>query len=279
MLALRVASAIIGVPIVLAFIWLGGLAFSIATAVILVVAVVEFYSLPRDDRRPRTTGEQASLKRLLRLDTLALLGVAFVALLAAGAHAGEAWWPGALTGAALLGWGWLVAQNRVDGALERWLWYSGGVLYVGWLGSHLILLRGMDNDGDWLFIAIGATFMADTGAYFIGRAFGKHRLAPEISPGKTIEGAIGGLIAGWGGLLLLNYLTGLRLSAAEAIPLGLLVVIAAIVGDLAESLLKRSQGVKDTGMLIPGHGGVLDRLDSILFVVVVIYYYGQWVVL
>ncbi|MFQ5880084.1 MAG: phosphatidate cytidylyltransferase [Dehalococcoidia bacterium] len=282
MVALRVVTTIVGVPVVLALIRLGGIGFSVAVAVFLVIAVLEFFAAATSRGNPQPVIAPAlarlppPIASLLPSTAPALLGAAFVALVVAGAHAGDAWWPGALAVGALVGWGWLLLRGQTEDALYRWLWMMGGIVYVGWLGSHLVLLRKLDGDGDWLLMAVGATFMADTGAYLVGRALGRRPLAPAISPGKTVEGALGGVAAGWGGLLLLNYATGLRLEPGLAVPLGLLLAVAAPLGDLAESLLKRSAGVKDTGAILPGHGGVLDRLDSILFVSVVVYYYAIW---
>lgn len=283
MLVLRVASTVIGVPVTLALIRLGGYGFSLATGAVLAMAALEFYAVaaaragtPQRAAAPPLARLPAPLASLLAQDATAFLGVAWVALLVAAAHAGDGWWPGAMAVAAIVGWLWMVPRGQVPDALDRWLRFVGGVVYVGWLGSHLVLLRKMDGDGDWLLLAVGATFMADTAAFFVGRALGRRLLAPAISPAKTVEGALGGMAAGWGGVLLLNYATGLRLEAGLAVPLGLLVAAAAPLGDLAESLLKRSAGVKDAGVVVPGHGGFLDRLDSILFVVVVVYYYALW---
>jgi phosphatidate cytidylyltransferase len=115
----------------------------------------------------------------------------------------------------------------------------------------------------------------------VGRALGRHHLAPNISPGKTWEGAIAGVFGAIGISLLFTLATPLHLqllSYGQAILLGLLVSIAGQLGDLAESLLKRNMGVKDSGKLIPGHGGFLDRLDSILFAGIVVYYYVIWII-
>ena len=165
-------------------------------------------------------------------------------------------------------------------AVMRWLWTVAGIIYVGWLGTHFILLRGVDYIPDigwkWVMLALFATFAADTLAYFIGRAFGKHKMAPSISPGKTWEGAAGGFLGGLGATVLLAYI--LKIDIDWKL-LGCLIPIFSILGDLFESKFKRSTGVKDAGSIIPGHGGILDRLDSILFVVVVVYYYVIWVIM
>ncbi len=126
----------------------------------------------------------------------------------------------------------------------------------------------------WLAIALLGTWICDTGAYFVGRAWGKHRFFPQISPKKTLEGAIGGFVTGVIAVALLGY--GLvRLNIAVGLILGVLIVLAATFGDLAESVIKRQVGVKDSGQIIPGHGGMLDRLDSLMFVTPLVYCFAQ----
>ncbi|MBI2914045.1 MAG: phosphatidate cytidylyltransferase [Chloroflexi bacterium] len=304
MLAQRVATAIVGVPVILGLILWGGVAYSVAVAVILTIAALEFFAAtdpqsqepgtrnkeqdasPLAERaRPGRPGEgeprsffERTLYRLLRQRPPALLGAAAVALLVAGAHNGADWWSGALVLAVALTFVALILRGDVQAGLRDWLWIAGGLLYVGFLGSHLVFLRDLDGDGDWAIVAIFATFATDTAAYFVGRAIGRTHIVPAISPGKTLEGSLAGLAAGVAAVLFLNWVTGLREDALEIIPLALLLPIAAEIGDLAESLIKRGAGVKDAGQLVPGHGGLLDRLDSILFTVPLVYYFVIWVV-
>ena len=286
MLPLRVATAIVGVPVVIALIWWGGAGYSVAVGVILAVAALEFYAAvapasanPSLAENPLVALAQRPLPRLLNQRPLGLLGTALIALLVAGAHNGADWWTGALALAAVLPSLWLIARGETQEGLADWLVIVGGVLYVGWLGSYLVPLRQLDHDGQWVFLAVFAAFANDTGAYFVGTAVGRTPLARRISPSKTVEGSLGGLACGAAAVPLLSYALGLDIDAAPLIPLAVLVPLAAQLGDLAESLLKRSTGVKDAGVLVPGHGGVLDRLDSLLFVVPMVYYYAIWVVL
>lgn len=159
-----------------------------------------------------------------------------------------------------------------------------GILYIGMSFSHLLLLRYtndslylMTNMGEisagaaYLWLAFLGTWASDTFAYFVGTYLGKHKLCPLISPGKTIEGATGGMIGSIIAIMLLGVL--FKLPVYHCIIMGLLVGIAAPLGDLVESAIKRFAGVKDSGQILPGHGGILDRFDSILFTVPVIYYY------
>ena len=148
--------------------------------------------------------------------------------------------------------------------------------YLGALGGAMAALRVIppDADGAWrvtLLLAIVMT--SDTFAYFAGSAFGRHKLAPRISPGKTVEGLAGGLVGGVVAALVVRQLGLPELPAAAAVALGIVVSAFGVAGDLVESLIKRWSGVKDSGRLFPGHGGMLDRLDSLLFGAPVLYYY------
>ena len=129
-------------------------------------------------------------------------------------------------------------------------------------------------DGAWRMVLLLAIIMAaDTAAFFVGHAFGRRPLASQVSPGKTVEGAFGGLVGGVAGALAVRALGLPGLPLAHAVALGLGVAALGIVGDLDESLIKRWAGVKDSGELFPGHGGMLDRIDSLLFGAPVLYYY------
>ena len=158
----------------------------------------------------------------------------------------------------------------------NWLFTAAGPLYVGLLLSHALMLReggnGLYNGRDWLIYATFVTFATDSGALFFGTAIGRHRLVPTISPGKTWEGAIAGLICAIVASILLVQVLTLQVSIWHQILFGLLLGVAAQVGDLVESNLKRLAGVKDTSSLIPGHGGILDRIDSLVVTIPVTYY-------
>jgi phosphatidate cytidylyltransferase len=261
-LELRVASAAVAIPIIVLLVWAGARWYTGVIAALLAVATLEF-----------------QVARGSRLNVLALIAAALSAGMAVGAHARGDWLIWLVTGAVLLPLLWSVAIYPIEDAVFEWLWTVGAVLYLGWLGCHLVLLRDVGDGRDWVFLAVFSTFATDTGAYFVGRAIGRTKLAPSISPGKTVEGAIGGTISGFAAVLLFNYILGLRVEAALIIPLALLVPIAAQIGDLVESKLKRSMQVKDASRLIPGHGGLMDRFDSILLAIVVVYYYLTWVIL
>ncbi len=146
-------------------------------------------------------------------------------------------------------------------------------LYIPFLLMHLVLLRQTPFGIQWLFVIMLIVMTNDSTAYYTGSAFGKHRLYPLVSPKKSIEGAVGGLVGSIGGTMLAKFTFFSQLTISDAIATALVIGIVGQAGDLFESLLKRSFGVKDSGTLIPGHGGVLDRLDSILFAAPITYYY------
>lgn len=166
-----------------------------------------------------------------------------------------------------------------------------GVIYIGISFMHLILLRQtvtaelvqttlfgqMSFGAIYLWVAFLATWASDTFAYFVGTAFGKHKLAPNISPNKSVEGVGGGLCGAVLVIAIFGHFTSIPLE--HRLVTGGLVGLIAPLGDLAESALKRFCGVKDSGSILPGHGGVLDRFDSILFSVPAVYYYARLIVL
>ncbi len=181
---------------------------------------------------------------------------------------------------------WLIAFYRGENWLAAAAYLVGGPVYVGFLLAHVLLLVQVgDSGGDsygyelgrnWLLFALLATFATDTGAYLIGRTIGRHPLAPTISPNKTWEGAAGGFAGALIAAVLLDYFLALGLAREtwnwQPPLIGATVGVAAQAGDLWESKLKRWAGVKDSGSLMPGHGGLLDRLDSLLVTIPVTYY-------
>lgn len=154
----------------------------------------------------------------------------------------------------------------------------GGV-YIGWLGSTILAVRMLD-DGEYLTLLLyGSVIVSDSAAYFVGRQFGRHKLSPRTSPKKTWEGYIGGVIGGLAfGALMGSVLDVDGLTVAHGTMIGLLIGVLGTVGDLAISAIKRQVGAKDSGKLIPGHGGLLDRTDSVFVAAAVGYYYLVWFV-
>jgi phosphatidate cytidylyltransferase len=170
---------------------------------------------------------------------------------------------------------WHVLGDRTATRVENWLLPLAGALYIGWTGGHLLLLRALPQGAHRLFVTLGIIWLADTGAYFIGKAWGTHRMAPRLSPKKTWEGMAGGIVVA---LISGPILTGLLgLGWWHGAILGLLLSTLAPLGDLGVSMIKRQAGVKDSSNLIPGHGGAFDRVDSLLIAAIVGYYYQVWV--
>ena len=149
------------------------------------------------------------------------------------------------------------------------------VLYISVLGSHLILINQTDNGQNWIILMLGIVFATDTGAYIIGKILGKHKLIPSISPNKTWEGAVGGYFIGiliGGGIIYL-----LNTSFIPSLIILLSCPVIAMIGDIIESQIKRKLLVKDISNILPGHGGILDRIDSILLAAPWVYWVIIWI--
>ena len=153
-----------------------------------------------------------------------------------------------------------------------------GVLYIPLLMSHFIMIRRSPSGILWIFFILVLAFAGDVAAYYIGRRYGKRKLLPEVSPGKTVEGTIGLVAGSIVGCVLFKLFFFPALPTVHAVVLGLVGSIAGQLGDLSESALKRSAGVKDSGVILPGHGGILDRLDCLMFITPFVYYYQGWVI-
>jgi phosphatidate cytidylyltransferase len=147
-----------------------------------------------------------------------------------------------------------------------------GEIYIGVLGAHIVLLRFVPDGGSWLIIASAITACSDTGAYFVGRAVGKRKLCPNISPNKTVEGAVGGVLCGLLGAVFFAVLLLPEFNWFFLISSAVFLATIGIVGDLTESIIKRGTATKDSGNCLAGHGGILDRVDSLLFVCPILYY-------
>jgi phosphatidate cytidylyltransferase len=155
-------------------------------------------------------------------------------------------------------------------------WWLVAVLYPAVLGASLVLIRAFPDGQRWLLILLAADFATDTGAYAVGRLFGRHLMAPAISPKKTWEGAAGGVAFGALAAAVLPLVLDVSLQPAGRVLFALGLPAAALVGDLLESALKRRIDVKDMSHLLPGHGGLLDRLDSLLLAGPLLYWVLRW---
>ncbi|MDO8587944.1 MAG: phosphatidate cytidylyltransferase [Armatimonadota bacterium] len=282
-MAVRIASAAVGIPlaVLLVFGW-GGVLFAPAVSALALIGLNEFY------RGARKLGTDP-LDWLGRGSCLLLIAWAYYE--PDGRLLQHSYVP--LMFVFLIGL--LIEVLRPQRAPIRNLGATAlGVLYVGWLFACLVLLRFADpmdapvphamrpllqlhwldvhSYGAWLVLFLLLVVWAcDTGAYFTGRLLGKHKLAPSLSPGKTIEGLVGGLVATTTVSLLIG--GWVAFPVPGRIIIGLIIGMCCVIGDLAESAMKREIGIKDFGAIMPGHGGVLDRFDSLLFAAPVLYFY------
>lgn len=167
----------------------------------------------------------------------------------------------------------LVRVNPVESAGLRAGWVVGGPFYLGALFGTIVQLFDHDHGGQWVVLLMLYAFGSDTAAYFVGRAFGKHKLYESVSPKKTVEGSLGGLFGALVGGLVAHFWFLPTLGLVHAVILSIIATAAGQAGDLCESLLKRSVGVKDSGKMLPGHGGILDRVDALVFAAGVVFLY------
>jgi phosphatidate cytidylyltransferase len=271
-LALRVLTALVGIPILISAIWWGAPWLTITVALAALLGIRELYHLynttdyhVNDSRLPLPLGALWVVAFALGGEAASEL-INFL-LISLGISLGGAF-------AALL---WLIAFYRGQYLPRAVIYLMGGPVYIGFLLAHALFLREIGGDGsnlgrNWLLVALLATFATDSGAFLVGRSLGRHPLAPSISPSKTWEGAVGGFIFAVAATLALGQLLDLGLSRWQTSLIGATVGVVSQLGDLFESKLKRISNVKDAGNIIPGHGGILDRLDSLLVSIPVTYY-------
>ncbi|MDR5684167.1 MAG: phosphatidate cytidylyltransferase [Armatimonadota bacterium] len=259
MLTRRLLTAMVGVPLAVAGIWVGGWFFAALVCMVVAFGTWEFYALM--NRAGYVPSREAGM----------VAAVAFVVL----AHVGEhRWIPTLLAGLLLYALSAQLAERR-GRALPNAAGTALGALYVGYFAAHLLLLRRLPDGVALTLLVLGAVWVGDSAAYFVGRRIGRRKLLPEVSPAKTIEGAVGGLGGALVAALGVGWAAGLP--AAFAVVGGLACGVASQVGDLWESAIKREARVKDSGNLLPGHGGFLDRFDGLLFAGVIAYYaFGLW---
>lgn len=263
---------------------LGSPIFSIVVGLIAIGALYELYrAYQRVGARPSTwTG------------TIAIIALVVIA----GTDAPFRALTGAMCAYTLLALAQHLVKKDINGALIDWSFSLSGVMYIGFTLMHFVLIRrihgGVEMDwvrqadaliGDgraalglaWLLFVLVTTWMTDVFAYVIGRTWGRVKLIPHISPGKTREGALAGLIGGTATGLVAGWAFGVPTAPVVLLALGALVALGAMIGDLSESLIKRQIGIKDMGSVIPGHGGVLDRIDALLVTVPFIFYAALFV--
>jgi phosphatidate cytidylyltransferase len=252
-LALRVLTAVVALPLVGALImWREPLGFGLFVLVVAGLALTEYVGMMLSTARER-----------LRVAIVAV-GLALGVGVYLRPELALVWVLGAVVASAAVV---LLEPGDVASSGPRLGMAGFGVLYLGLMPVSLALLhRDAANGPVWVCVAIVATFGNDSGAYFAGRAFGRHKLYPAISPAKTVEGAVGGLVATVGLLLAGHFTVAPSITLVDCFLVGVPASVLGPIGDLVESMIKRSAGVKDSGKLLPGHGGMLDRIDALLFV-------------
>jgi phosphatidate cytidylyltransferase len=272
MLAKRVLVAVILLPIGLALIFLGGWAYTVFIALVLGLAAVEFARLFRLGGYQPSTILVVGMAALLALVRYKLgfaldgLIVSMFILLSMVRH--------------------LVAyeRGRDQAATDFAITIAGG-MYLGFIGAYLVSLRNLPEGMWWVLLALPAVWLADSGAYFIGRSFGRHKMSKRLSPKKSWEGYFGGILVGTVGTALLALLwqylahqwpaatgSAVNITPINGAILGFILSVLPTLGDLGESMIKRQFAVKDSGTLLPGHGGVFDRIDSWLWAGVIGFY-------
>jgi phosphatidate cytidylyltransferase len=262
----RAVSAAIAIPVVAAVVWFGAPWTTILAVAWSIGAVLEFYTL---------------VKYSKGLSPLVFPGMVLVLLFVISPHfenvsifANISFTSLLLTASVMLPLAFLLGRKGKENAFANWAWTLAGILYIGWLMSYLVALRALDNGAGWVYLALLCTFASDICAYLVGRSFGRHKMAPYISPGKTWEGAVSGVAGAIIVSVVVILLFGLPVTWWGAIILGVLISVIGQVGDLVKSLFKRNVEVKDSGNFLPGHGGFLDRMDSIAFAGVTVYYFA-----
>lgn len=201
---------------------------------------------------------------------------------------------GAMTGYSLLSLAQHLVKRDLTGSLNDWVFSLSGVMYVGLTMAHFVLIRRLDSapvdrewvraaddligNGEaalglaWLLVVLFTTWLTDVCAYLVGRTWGRRKLIPHVSPGKTREGALAGVIGGTATAGIVAWAVGLPVPIALMLVIGFILALAGMIGDLMESLIKRQIGIKDMGAIIPGHGGLMDRIDALLVTVPLAYY-------
>ena len=258
----RVITASVGVPLLILVIGWGSAAqFSLLVFLVTLVALCEYFLIVFRERwKERTLGIVSGV--------LVSLGIVIPGISEPGL---------ALAIAILLAFStYLFSGGKLEARFQHLGWTVLGALYVGYFVPHLVLLRQSHDGRAWVSFLLLVIMSGDTAGYFAGTSLGKNKLCPEISPGKTVEGALASLAASLvvgvlGGTFLLP-----TISWVESLLLSLVLSVLGQTGDLFESWIKRVFSVKDSGYLLPGHGGLLDRMDSLIFPVVFITYYLRW---
>jgi phosphatidate cytidylyltransferase len=259
----RILAAAVGLGgLIPALIWGGALAVEILIPLVIAVVITEYAAMAFPDDK------NAAMAWLFPATAVAYGVPLYVGL--------EAWGPALL----LLAIAAMIAVTLRPGpelsrAADRFTRLYAGTVWLTLL-TCIPLMRRLEDGLAWVFLVLAISWCGDTGGYFAGRFFGRNKLYPRISPKKTWEGVVGGVVFATGGVFVVRHFGLPGLSPLECVGLGTVLCLAGVVGDLSESMLKRSFDVKDSGWIMPGHGGLLDRIDSVLFVAPLVYTYAMW---
>jgi phosphatidate cytidylyltransferase len=267
MVAKRIITGLLAGLVVGLLLWYGNPYITIAACIVAALAAHEFYRIVRKEH----------------IQPLFTIGICFTILfiLAAYACSFAGNYPALstsftlplllalLTVFPLL---WLLFKQNKDNAFINWSWTVAGALYTGGLLSFYISISLLHNATGWLFMVLGCTALCDVFAYVVGSRLGKHPLAASVSAGKTVEGAIGGMAASIVFAVAFTLFFKLPLDIWQMLLAGVIIGVFAQLGDLVESLLKRNMHAKDAGNILPGHGGILDRIDSHLLIAPIAYF-------
>lgn len=258
MLRIRLITALAGIPIIVAAVLAGGGWFLAVAVIVGLLAGWEF------DRMARLKGYAPNQALLLVMIVLVLL-TAFWSL-NLSTHM--------VTAALVLSLSWQLFRAGSKTPTVDWAVTLAGILYIGWSLAHLVALRQLPQGQAWVWLALLVTWAGDSFAYLAGSRWGRHKVWPRLSPKKSWEGLLGSFA---GGLLLAALVIfWFELPWTPTLLAGIAIPAVAFFGDVAESMLKRDAGVKDASSLLPGHGGILDRIDSLLFVAILVYYWAVW---
>jgi len=258
MLRSRIAVAIFCIPVFLLLAYKGGIAFILLVGTVSIFAFLEF----------------ANLVKHIKKDIPKLIGALGCACMVFSFYGGEQISAGIILFIVfLLVLVFQLFRNDISGSIITTGITSFGVIYTGWFLAHLVALRNLPSGRAYVFAMLAVTWLTDSGAYAVGTLFGKHKLSLKASPNKSYEGLIGACIGSFMGIVVAKLMFMKTLTATHMIALAIVMFLAGQLGDLSESLLKRDAKVKDTDCSIPGHGGVLDRFDSMLFTAPAMFYY------
>jgi len=263
----RLLTILVSVPVIFGCTYFGSIPFMLLVLALALFSINEFYNLMRRKN----------------YDPQFIIGNFFTAFFIIFAYwALKRHWEPAhsaiLTCAAVLTFSSGIFHKKIQDAIPNIAVTLMGIFYIGWLFSYLLFIRALTDHGAYIFFLMLTIWANDITAYLVGSKFGRTKLIPHISPKKSVVGAVAGFVVCVGASVLFSQFM-VEINLLDALFLGITVGIVAQISDLVESLIKRDAGVKDSSGIVPGHGGVLDRMDSFILTAPIMYYYIVWVIL